>query len=108
MQCPQCQHENAPDAKFCNECGTPLASRCPACETENGDFCMTPRNGALSRIRCFVSTEVQPAWLDDSGHEDDLCLRPALQTFEALDQRMPAVDEIDAEHTPKPKKGFEV
>ncbi len=67
---------------------------------------MTPRNGALSRIRCFVSTEVQPAWLDDSGH-DDPRLRPP-QTFDVLDQRMPAVDEIDAEHTPKPKKGFEV
>jgi len=24
MQCPRCQHENRPDAKFCDECGTPL------------------------------------------------------------------------------------
>jgi len=25
MQCPRCQHENSPKAKFCGECGTPLA-----------------------------------------------------------------------------------
>ncbi len=28
MQCPQCQDENAPDAKFRNQCGTPLTIRC--------------------------------------------------------------------------------
>ncbi len=31
MTCPTCQAENKPDAKFCNECGTPLALRCPRC-----------------------------------------------------------------------------
>lgn len=36
MQCPQCQYENAPDAKFCNECGTPQALHCCACGTEKG------------------------------------------------------------------------
>ena len=25
MQCPRCQHENSPEAKFCEACGTPLA-----------------------------------------------------------------------------------
>ncbi len=35
MQCPQCQHDNLADAKFCNECGIPLAMRCSACGTEN-------------------------------------------------------------------------
>src|SRR5262245_27467989 len=30
MQCPRCQHENRPGAKFCDECGTPLAGNAPA------------------------------------------------------------------------------
>jgi class 3 adenylate cyclase/tetratricopeptide (TPR) repeat protein len=29
--CPECASENVPGAKFCVECGTPLASRCPSC-----------------------------------------------------------------------------
>ncbi len=33
MQCPQCQRENPPQAKFCLECGTRLALTCPACGT---------------------------------------------------------------------------
>jgi len=34
MQCPRCQHENRPQAKFCEECATPLARNCPHCGTE--------------------------------------------------------------------------
>src|SRR5215510_14102301 len=26
MQCPACQHKNAPTMKFCGECGTPLTA----------------------------------------------------------------------------------
>ena len=26
MPCPRCQHENRPQAKFCEECGTPLTA----------------------------------------------------------------------------------
>ncbi len=33
MVCPSCQAENKEGAKFCNECGTPLALRCPDCGT---------------------------------------------------------------------------
>jgi double zinc ribbon protein len=35
MQCPQCQHENPAEAKFCNQCATPLLLQCSACATEN-------------------------------------------------------------------------
>ena len=35
MQCPQCQHENASDAKFCNQCATPFVPVCSACGHEN-------------------------------------------------------------------------
>jgi predicted ATPase/class 3 adenylate cyclase len=31
MQCPRCQHENRPVAKFCEECGVPLARTCSKC-----------------------------------------------------------------------------
>ncbi len=35
MLCPHCQHENLPDAKFCNDCGTRLPAVCPGCGAEN-------------------------------------------------------------------------
>jgi class 3 adenylate cyclase/tetratricopeptide (TPR) repeat protein len=31
MQCPKCQHENRPQAKFCEECATPLIRICANC-----------------------------------------------------------------------------
>jgi class 3 adenylate cyclase len=43
MQCPQCQHENPPQAKFCLECGAHLALTCAQCGTElpaGAKFCL--------------------------------------------------------------------
>jgi class 3 adenylate cyclase/tetratricopeptide (TPR) repeat protein len=34
MKCPKCQHENAPGAKFCEECAAPLARACANCGSE--------------------------------------------------------------------------
>src|SRR6266568_490690 len=34
MKCPKCQHENRTAAKFCEECGTPLARTCPNCGSQ--------------------------------------------------------------------------
>ena len=34
MQCPHCQHEHRPEAKFCDECGARLRAACPACGQE--------------------------------------------------------------------------
>jgi len=31
MQCPRCQHDNRPQAKFCEECATPLIRICANC-----------------------------------------------------------------------------
>jgi class 3 adenylate cyclase/tetratricopeptide (TPR) repeat protein len=31
MQCPRCQHDNRPGARFCEECAAPLARACGAC-----------------------------------------------------------------------------
>jgi len=33
MKCPQCQHANSAAAKFCENCGTPLARSCAKCGT---------------------------------------------------------------------------
>ncbi|HET9918069.1 MAG TPA: adenylate/guanylate cyclase domain-containing protein, partial [Candidatus Binatia bacterium] len=34
MKCLQCQHENRPQAKFCEECAAPLLRYCANCSTE--------------------------------------------------------------------------
>jgi hypothetical protein len=33
MECPQCQHENPPQSKFCLDCGAPWPG-CPSCGIE--------------------------------------------------------------------------
>ena len=35
MHCSSCRFDNREGAKFCNECGAPLALRCSSCGTEN-------------------------------------------------------------------------
>jgi ribosomal protein L40E len=63
MQCPRCQQENPPQAKFCLECATPLALRCSNCGTQlptGAKFCFecaTPVSAANSPLR-FVSPEI--------------------------------------------------
>jgi class 3 adenylate cyclase/tetratricopeptide (TPR) repeat protein len=42
MQCPRCQHDNLPAAKFCQECATPLACSCTNCGSQlppSAKFC---------------------------------------------------------------------
>jgi class 3 adenylate cyclase/tetratricopeptide (TPR) repeat protein len=34
MKCSRCQHDSPPNAKFCEECGSALATRCAGCGTE--------------------------------------------------------------------------
>ena len=33
--CPSCGRENAPEQKFCGECGAQLGAVCPACQAPN-------------------------------------------------------------------------
>jgi class 3 adenylate cyclase len=43
MQCPRCEHENPPQAKFCLECGARVAPSCPKCRSElpaGAKFCL--------------------------------------------------------------------
>ncbi len=52
MICPNCQADNKEGAKFCNECGAPLALQCPRCGAGHRagqkfcDECGLPLNGA--------------------------------------------------------------
>ena len=54
MNCPRCQQENPPQAKFCLECAAPLAPRCANCGTQlpaGAKFCFecaTPVSAAGS------------------------------------------------------------
>ena len=34
MKCPNCQHENPDDNRFCRECGIKLSLLCPQCSEE--------------------------------------------------------------------------
>src|SRR5262245_48957184 len=57
MECPRCQQENPPQAKFCLECATPLVLRCANCGTQlpaEAKFCFEcamPVSAAASSLR---------------------------------------------------------
>jgi class 3 adenylate cyclase/predicted ATPase len=57
MQCPRCQHENSPRAKFCEECATPLIRTCSNCGTQlspTAKFCpecASPVDAGAAQLR---------------------------------------------------------
>ena len=54
MQCPQSQHENEPQSKFCVDCGARLARKCPSCGIElpaGAKFCNERPPDGLHRGR---------------------------------------------------------
>ena len=63
MQCPQCQHENPPSAKFCVDCGTRLILACTQCGVQlppGAKFCLecgTSLGGRGSRRAASGATE---------------------------------------------------
>jgi hypothetical protein len=71
MTCPRCQQENPPQAKFCLECATPLASRCTNCGPRlpaGAKFCFecaTPVSAPGSSPRALDRgvTETELKWL---------------------------------------------
>ena len=77
MQCPQCQHENLPDAAFCEDCGTKLEHICPQCQTDNrvtSKFCRkcgTPLSGNVS-----APSSTQPASLATEPEREPLSYTP--------------------------------
>jgi class 3 adenylate cyclase/tetratricopeptide (TPR) repeat protein len=60
MRCSGCAAENAPDRRFCAECGAPLVVICPACRFENqpsAKFC----GGCATRLGAAVAPPAVPA-----------------------------------------------
>ncbi|MGH8542583.1 MAG: AAA family ATPase [Gammaproteobacteria bacterium] len=72
MQCPRCQHEISPRAKFCEECSAPLARPCANCGTQlspTAKFCPEcahpagPSSGAEQRPRFLAPEPYTPKHL---------------------------------------------
>jgi predicted ATP-dependent serine protease len=63
MQCPRCQHDNRPQAKFCEECAALLARTCPNCGTQvspGAKFCSECAHavtGPVSTQTRYISPE---------------------------------------------------
>jgi class 3 adenylate cyclase/tetratricopeptide (TPR) repeat protein len=60
MRCSGCAADNAPDRRFCAECGAPLVVICPACRFENqpsAKFC----GGCAARLGAAVAPPAVPA-----------------------------------------------
>src|SRR4029453_18667832 len=56
MNCPRCQHENPPHAKFCLGCGVSLALTCAKCQTTlpaGAKFCLECREPVTAGHRTF-------------------------------------------------------
>src|SRR6266508_4151551 len=61
MKCPQCQHENPPQAKFCLECGARVALTCTKCRSElpaGAKYCLECGEPVASAEPRFTSPEV--------------------------------------------------
>src|SRR5215831_13770971 len=56
MKCPQCGQDNPSQAKFCQECATPLARRCSKCGTQ-----LSPTAKFCFECAAPVSAASQPA-----------------------------------------------
>src|SRR5437870_2313096 len=69
MTCPQCRRENPPQAKFCQECATPLVLRCSNCGTPlaaSAKFCFecaNPVAGAPATPRFAAPGSFTPNYL---------------------------------------------
>ena len=71
MKCPRCQAENQPQAKFCEECATPLARTCANCGTQlsaTAKFCPEcahPVNEPIVQAHFGAPESYTPKYLAD-------------------------------------------
>ena len=61
MECLQCQHKNALDGKFCNQCAALFAPVCVACRHENtGDTKLCNQCGTILARYAVSSNPTEP------------------------------------------------
>jgi predicted ATPase/class 3 adenylate cyclase len=82
MQCPQCRHENREQARFCESCGTRLASKCAQCGSELG-----PTARFCSECGTPVAAPT-PTTLPPAPHSDSRFTSPQSYTPQHLAERI--------------------
>jgi ribosomal protein L40E len=87
MQCPRCQQENPPQAKFCLECGARLAVACGKCRAElpaTAKFCLECGEPINQQSQTRAPESYTPKHLA----EKILTSRSALEGDECTDARL--------------------
>jgi class 3 adenylate cyclase/tetratricopeptide (TPR) repeat protein len=85
MQCPACQHENRPDARFCAGCGQPFRITCPACSNANApgsrfcDSCGQALAAPVAKVPAAVHETAAHAYTPAHLAQKVLTTRSALE-----------------------------
>ena len=82
MKCPQCEFENRPQAKFCEECAAPLARSCANCGTQlsaTAKFCPECAHPVSSSVRYSVALPSPQAYTPKHLAEKILTSKSALE-----------------------------
>src|SRR4029079_14404696 len=83
MHCGRCTAENDPAARFCRDCGAPLAQRCPACGHVNvGSARFCNQCG-----RELVATRAVPPVLEDERKQVTILFADVKASLELLADR---------------------
>jgi len=80
MKCPNCQHDNPPEAAFCMQCGTPLRIACASCGATlpaQARFCLRCGQSMFEYYRSpdghFGLVDApETAGREESGHEREV------------------------------------
>jgi class 3 adenylate cyclase/tetratricopeptide (TPR) repeat protein/ribosomal protein L40E len=99
MRCSKCGAENPDRAKFCVECGSPLARRCPSCNAANpptAKFCLECAKPLESSVDASdrVSDASMPP--QPSGHGSDAALERFARTPGLQHPRESSTTETDS------------
>jgi class 3 adenylate cyclase/tetratricopeptide (TPR) repeat protein len=80
MNCPNCNSQNREDAKFCNNCGSPLSLQCPNCGTTNrasARFC----DNCGFNLKEAGSQKFEPREPAEAGEQETGREMPGLQQY---------------------------
>jgi class 3 adenylate cyclase/tetratricopeptide (TPR) repeat protein len=97
MKCPRCQHENLSDARFCQECATPLARACTNCGSvlpDSAKFCPQCAHPVGERRSAVATPPTEPVQIEPAGGER----RQATVLFADISGYTQICSSMDAEH----------